>query len=198
MPLASALCGPEGTRADPRNARRRSAAMAGEAHPDPSRTRKLSPRAPMVLRGQPVGEQDAADQRRAFRERARCPGETTPGAGPSFVSRGRWRPLGPRAPWRAFGRARPLPPGPWRAGRPRASGHPGRSRRAPTAPATRWRRAVVGLVVSLLFSACVLLEPFWFALPSFLLCWGIVTLLPLFDLIWVASSHFPVMYLVAG
>lgn len=40
--------------------------MAGEAHPVPSRTRKLSPRAPMVLRGKPVGEQDVADQRRAF------------------------------------------------------------------------------------------------------------------------------------
>ena len=40
--------------------------MAGEAHPVPFRTRKLSPRAPMVLRGKPVGEQDVADQRGAF------------------------------------------------------------------------------------------------------------------------------------
>ena len=45
--------------------------MAGEAHPVPSRTRKLSPRAPMVLRGKPVGEQDVADRRRAFRRKHR-------------------------------------------------------------------------------------------------------------------------------
>lgn len=36
--------------------------MAGGARPDPFRTRKLSRRAPMVLRGQPVGEQGAADR----------------------------------------------------------------------------------------------------------------------------------------
>ena len=40
--------------------------MAGEAHLDPFRTQKLSPRAPMVLRSQSVGEQDAADQQGAF------------------------------------------------------------------------------------------------------------------------------------
>ena len=50
----------------PKNAPSWSAAMAGEAHPVPSRTRKLSPRAPMVLRSQSVGEQDAADQPGAF------------------------------------------------------------------------------------------------------------------------------------
>lgn len=36
--------------------------MAGGARPDPFRTRKLSRRAPMVLRGKPVGEQGAADR----------------------------------------------------------------------------------------------------------------------------------------
>ena len=71
-PLSS-LCGPQGTRKPPpqaweaRNrhktsAAHRSAAMAGGARPDPFRTRKLSRRAPMVLRGQPVGEQGAADR----------------------------------------------------------------------------------------------------------------------------------------
>lgn len=71
-PLSS-LCGPQGTRRGSpsrgRHSRRlktsaahRSAAMAGGARPDPFRTRKLSRRAPMVLRGQPVGEQGAADR----------------------------------------------------------------------------------------------------------------------------------------
>ena len=40
--------------------------MAGEVHPVPFRTRKLSPPAPMVLRSKSVGEQDVADQRGAF------------------------------------------------------------------------------------------------------------------------------------
>ena len=40
--------------------------MAGEVHPVPFRTRKLSPPAPMVLRSESVGEQDVADQRGAF------------------------------------------------------------------------------------------------------------------------------------
>ena len=44
------------------SAAHRSAAMAGGARPDPFRTRKLSRRAPMVLRGRPVGEQGAADR----------------------------------------------------------------------------------------------------------------------------------------
>ena len=71
-PLSS-LCGPQGTRrGSPSRGRHshrletsaahRSAAMAGGARPDPFRTRKLSRRAPMVLRGQPVGEQGAADR----------------------------------------------------------------------------------------------------------------------------------------
>ena len=71
-PLSS-LCGPQGTRrGSPSRGRQshrhktsaahRSAAMAGGARPDPFRTRKLSRRAPMVLRGQPVGEQGAADR----------------------------------------------------------------------------------------------------------------------------------------
>ena len=70
---ASSLCGPQGTRRPPphrgrhshrlkTSAAHRSAAMAGGARPDPFRTRKLSRRAPMVLRGQPVGEQGAADR----------------------------------------------------------------------------------------------------------------------------------------
>lgn len=51
--------------------------MAGEVHPVPFRTRKLSPPAPMVLRRKSVGEQDVADQRGAFpvpRGAARAPG----------------------------------------------------------------------------------------------------------------------------
>ena len=71
-PLSS-LCGPQGTRrgspkaweafsSSSTSAAHRSAAMAGGARPDPFRTRKLSRRAPMVLRGQPVGEQGAADR----------------------------------------------------------------------------------------------------------------------------------------
>ena len=62
----ASLCGPEGAEATrPPRARRRSAAMAGGEHPVPCRTRKLSPRAPMVLPVQPVGQPAAADQRRA-------------------------------------------------------------------------------------------------------------------------------------
>ena len=53
------------------NAAHRSAAMAGGARPDPFRTRKLSRRAPMVLRGKPVGEQGAADRWTAFATRTR-------------------------------------------------------------------------------------------------------------------------------
>ena len=58
-----------------RSAAHRSAAMAGGARPDPFRTRKLSRRAPMVLRGKPVGEQGAADRWTALQYRC--------GAGPS-------------------------------------------------------------------------------------------------------------------
>ena len=46
----------------PAGAAHRSAARAGVARPDPFRTRKLRPLAPMVLRGEPVGEQGAADR----------------------------------------------------------------------------------------------------------------------------------------
>ena len=60
-----ALCGPQGTDGH-MNALCRPAAMAGEAHLVPFRTQKLSPRAPMVLRSESVGEQDAAGQQRAF------------------------------------------------------------------------------------------------------------------------------------
>ena len=60
-----ALCGPQGTDGH-MNALCRPAAMAGEAHLVPFRTQKLSPRAPMVLRRESVGEQDAAGQQRAF------------------------------------------------------------------------------------------------------------------------------------
>ena len=58
--------------------------MAGEAHPVPSRTRKLSPRAPMVLRSESGGEQDAAGHQGAF-----CQGRPTPRArrGPPRKSR---------------------------------------------------------------------------------------------------------------
>ena len=44
----------------------RSAARAWGARPVPFRTRKLSPIAPRVLRGQPVGGQGAADRWTAF------------------------------------------------------------------------------------------------------------------------------------
>ena len=64
-----ALCGPQGTAEpapEPKNAPSWSATMAGEAHLVPFRTQKLSPRAPMVLRSESVGEQDVADQLGAF------------------------------------------------------------------------------------------------------------------------------------
>ena len=86
-----ALCGPQGTVGPPRrqNAPRRPAAMAGEAHPVPSRTRKLSPRAPIVLRGKPVGDQDAAGRLGAF-----SPGGAPRRArGPSFFAYGGSSPL---------------------------------------------------------------------------------------------------------
>lgn len=58
--------------------------MAGEAHPVPFRTRKLSPRAPMVLRRKAVGEQGAADQQGAF-SRGGGPVPAPAGAGPLCV-----------------------------------------------------------------------------------------------------------------
>ena len=63
--------------------------MAGEVHPVPFRTRKLSPPAPMVLRSKSVGEQDVADQRGAFS----CAEGGRPRAGRS--------PLAVRGPWNA-------------------------------------------------------------------------------------------------
>ena len=74
------------------SAAHRSAAMAGGARPDPFRTRKLSRRAPMVLRGQPVGEQGAADRWTALDPYAagsgagRRGGQVPSAAPPSFFS----------------------------------------------------------------------------------------------------------------
>ena len=47
----------------------RPAAMEEGTHPDPSRTRKLSPPSPMVLRRKAVGEQDAAGRTGGLRFR---------------------------------------------------------------------------------------------------------------------------------
>ena len=61
--------------------------MAGEVHPVPFRTRKLSPLAPMVLRSKSVGEQDVADQRGAFAVSRRMPSKAPSGRsrrGPSL------------------------------------------------------------------------------------------------------------------
>ena len=66
--LSYAPCGPQGTQIstqdteDTVGAAHRSAARAWGARPVPFRTRKLSPIAPRVLRGQPVGGQGAADR----------------------------------------------------------------------------------------------------------------------------------------
>ena len=92
--------------------------MAGGARPDPFRTRKLSRRAPMVLRGKPVGEQGAADRWTALPYRCR--------AGPSGA------PLLfclPGAPTAAPGRAR-YSPGRPAVGPSGGAGPPG-GRRAP-------------------------------------------------------------------
>ena len=85
------------------SAAHRSAAMAGGARPDPFRTRKLSRRAPMVLRGQPVGEQGAADRWTALDpyiagSGAGAPRGTTSAAPPSFSP----HIVQPRAPWGPF------------------------------------------------------------------------------------------------
>ena len=61
--------------------------MAGEVHPVPFRTRKLSPPAPMVLRSKSVGEQDVADQRGAF---SRSEGGRPRAGRPPFAVRGPW------------------------------------------------------------------------------------------------------------
>lgn len=76
------------------SAAHRSAAMAGGARPDPFRTRKLSRRAPMVLRGQPVGEQGAADRWTAL-----DPYAAGSGAGAPFFF---LHIVQPRAPWGPF------------------------------------------------------------------------------------------------
>ena len=91
--------------------------MAGGARPDPFRTRKLSRRAPMVLRGQPVGEQGAADRWTALDPYAAGSGAGAPrGASPprrppSFLpisfSRG---PSGALFPCRGGPRPRAAPP----------------------------------------------------------------------------------------
>ena len=65
--LSYTPCGPQGTRERHPDtvtvgAAHRSAAIAWGARPVPFRTRKLSPIAPRVLRGQPVGGQGAADR----------------------------------------------------------------------------------------------------------------------------------------
>ena len=85
------------------SAAHRSAAMAGGARPDPFRTRKLSRRAPMVLRGQPVGEQGAADRWTALDPYVAGSGAGAPRGTPPR------RPLSlslhivqPRAPWGPF------------------------------------------------------------------------------------------------
>ena len=70
--------------------------MAGEVHPVPFRTRKLSPPAPMVLRRKSVGEQDVADQRGAFS----CAEGGRPRAGRGRPRAGR-PPLAVRGPWNA-------------------------------------------------------------------------------------------------
>ena len=103
--------------------------MAGEAHLVPFRTQKLSPRAPMVLRSQSVGEQDAADQLGAFRV-GEAPGSAAGGLPPY-----------------AGGRARPgLPAAARRPGLPRAllgspAPPPGRAAGEPARPARRFRVA---------------------------------------------------------
>ena len=62
----------------------RSAAIACGARPVPFRTRKLSRTAPMVLRGQPVGEQGAADRWTAFAPSGARGARGSP-RGPSFA-----------------------------------------------------------------------------------------------------------------
>ena len=80
-----------GPRLEQAGAAHRSAARAGGARPVPFRTRKLSRRAPRVLRGQPVGGQGAADRWTAPPSRGRIEG---PFGAPSAISGG---PAGPSA-----------------------------------------------------------------------------------------------------
>ena len=111
------------------SAAHRSAAMAGGARPDPFRTRKLSRRAPMVLRGQPVGEQGAADRWTALDpyqagSGAGAPRGDPPAAPPSFFLFLHMNSQGPPGPFfhaaGAGGRGpRPPPAACSRAGRDR-------------------------------------------------------------------------------
>lgn len=161
-PLSS-LCGPQGTRrGSPSRGRQshrhktsaahRSAAMAGGARPDPFRTRKLSRRAPMVLRGQPVGEQGAADRWTALDPYIAGSGAGAPRGGiprgaPFFLSLSPYELAGPSGALfacRGGRRSRAAPPGRLLAGRPHRRGPdafsaPGdsrapRSRRGPCGP----------------------------------------------------------------
>ena len=112
-----------GTRGE--NPPARPAAMEEGTHPDPFRTRKLSPPSPMVLRRKAVGEQDAAGLAGGFSAEAAGDGSRggrASGPPPSFFPR-RARAEGDRpAPrqtgGRPPGRVRPGPlagTGPWSA-----------------------------------------------------------------------------------
>ena len=120
--------------------------MAGGARPDPFRTRKLSRRAPMVLRGKPVGEQGAADRWTALPYRCGAgppgapllfclPGAAAPGR-PHSSGRGTCGALGPGppawagGPFPSFGSAAPVLAGLGPSGRMRLAGAG-----APAAPA---------------------------------------------------------------
>ena len=84
------------------SAAHRSAAMAGGARPDPFRTRKLSRRAPMVLRGQPVGEQGAADRWTALDPYVAGSGAGAPRGIPCGAPLFFLHIVQPRAPWGPF------------------------------------------------------------------------------------------------
>ena len=101
--------------------------MAGGARPDPFRTRKLSRRAPMVLRGQPVGEQGAADRWTALDPYAAGSGagapRGTPSAAPPFLFLHIVQPRALRGPFPCRGGPRPSAASPGRqfAGRTESS-----------------------------------------------------------------------------
>lgn len=132
------------------SAAHRSAAMAGGARPDPFRTRKLSRRAPMVLRGQPVGEQGAADRWTALDPHLAGSGAGAPRGiplrGAPFLSLSPYEFAGPSGALFACrggrrSRAAPRPParGPPASPGPDAFSAPGdsrapRSRRGPCGP----------------------------------------------------------------
>ena len=123
------------------SAAHRSAAMAGGARPDPFRTRKLSRRAPMVLRGQPVGEQGAADRWTALDPHpagsgAGAPRGDPPPRRPLSLSPRIVQPRAPRGPF-----SMPRGPRPRAAPPPAARSRAGRDRpyrrRGRTAPSSR-------------------------------------------------------------